>query len=211
MIHFNSNVCSIHIVTIANPENFQIAQEYFIKRWLKGTCGELQKVLIIRNSKLQKQFNDYLSSCSDKTVHTYYHGTSLKCPIYDNICVCSTDTCGVCGIIQNGFLKRFISTNISYQRFGNAFYFAINSSKSHDYTQGHGKYRAMLLCKVAVGRRYFTKSNHCDLQTAPSGYDSVHGKHGGTLNYDETVVYNPEAILPIRVLLYIKDGIHKIA
>ena len=69
----------------------------------------------------------------------------------------------------------------------------------------------MLLCQVAVGRRYFTKSNHCDLKTAPSGYDSVHGKHGGTLNYDETVVYNPEAILPIRVLLYIKDGIHKIA
>ena len=120
-------------------------------------------------------------------------------------------TCGVCGIIQNGFLKKFISYNISYQRYGDAFYFAVNSSKSHDYTQGYGKYRAILLCKVVVGRRYVTKSNHCDLKTPPSGYDSVHGKRGGTLNYDEIVIYNPEAILPTHVLLYTKDGIHKIA
>ena len=72
-------------------------------------------------------------------------------------------------------------------------------------------YRAMLLCKVAVGRRYVTQRNHHELKTPPEGYESVHGKHGGTLNYDEIVVYNPEAVLPTYVLLYTKDGICKIA
>ena len=201
------------VVRRASTESFQKVEEYFIKRWHrnKGTCGELKEVLIINNRKLQDQFDKHLSMCSDQTAFMCYHGTSLRCPIYKNITVCDTKTCGVCGIIQNGFLKKFISANIAYQRFGDAFYFAVNSSKSHDYTQGHGEYRAMLLCKVAVGRRYMTQSNHRDLKIPPSGYDSVHGRRGGTLNYDEIVVYNPEAVLPTHVLLYKKDGIHKIA
>ena len=148
---------------------------------------------------------------SDKTVFWCFHGTSLKCPIYKNKTVCKIKTCGICGIIRNGFLEKFINANIPYQRFGDAFYFALNSSKSHDYTQGHGIYRAMLLCKVAVGRRYVTQRNHRELTAPPKGYDSVHGKHGGTLNYDEIVVYNPEAALPTHVLLYTKDGTYKIA
>ena len=168
-------------------------------------------MLIIDNPKLQDQFQRYLSMCLDRTVFMCYHGTSLRCPIYETIATCGRKICGVCGIISNGFLEKFISANISYQRFGDAFYFAVNSSKSHDYTQGHGEYRAMLLCKVAVGKRFITRRNHCDLGAPPSGYDSVHGKHGGTLNYDEIVVYNPEAVLPTHVLIYKKDGIDKIA
>ena len=169
-------------------------------------------MFVIDNRELQNQFDNYLStSLDDKTVFMLYHGTSLKCSIYDSMTVCSREDCGVCGIIRNGFLEKFISANIKYQRFGDAFYFALNSSKSHDYTQGHGKYRAMLLCKVAVGKRYITQSNYCKLKTAPLGYDSVHGKHGGTLNYDEITVYHPEAVLPTYALFYVKDGIGKIA
>jgi len=201
------------VIRIADSRRFQIVEDYFIKRWHqnKGPCGKLQQVLIINNPKIQNQFDRYLSTCSDKTTFMCYHGTSLRCPIYENIIVCGMKICGVCGIIQNGFLEKFISANINFQRFGDAFYFAFNSSKSHDYTQGHGEYRAMLLCKVAVGKRYITQHNHCELTAPPSGYNSVYGKRGGSLNYDEIVIYNPEAVLPTHVLLYTKDGIHKIA
>lgn len=201
------------VVKKASPQSFQRVEEYFVKRWHldKGSCGVLQQVLVINNPKLQDQFDRHLEACDDKTVFICYHGTSLRCPIYDNMRVCDNKICGVCGIVQNGFLKQFINYNIQYQRFGDAFYFAVNSSKSHDYTQGHGEYRAMLLCRVAVGRRYLTRNNHCELRAPPSGYDSVHGRHGGTLNYDEIVVYNPEAVLPTHVILYTKNGIGKIA
>ena len=197
----------------ASPETFQLVEEYFIKRWhrRKGTCGELHEVLVINNPKLQDQFDNYLSTCSDKTVYTCYHGTSLRCPIYENFTVCSRKICGVCGIVQSGFLQKFKRANIRFQRFGDAFYFGVNSSTSHDYTQGHGKYRAILLCKVVVGRQYVTQYNYCELNAPLPGYDSVYGRHGETFNYDEIVVYNPEAVLPTHVLLYTKNGIGKIA
>ena len=200
---------AIYVVIIreASSKGSQNVRKHFKRDWhhKKGTCGELQKILTINNSKLQRQFNSYLSVCLDPSVvFDYYHGTSLKCSIYDNITLCSADTCGVCSITRNGFLKKFIATH-SFQRFGKAFYFATNSSKSHDYTEKHDEYHAMLLCKVAVGRAYVTKYNRRDLHTAPSGYDSVHGQAGGTLNYDEIAIYNPEAILPTHILLYTRE------
>ena len=198
----------IVIITEASSKESQNVRKYFIRDWdhNKGTSGELQKILTINNPKLQRKFDNYLSFiCSDPSaVFDYYHGTSLKCSIYDSITLCKADTCGVCSITRNGFLKKFIATH-SFQRFGKAFYFAINSSKSHDYTEKHDKYHAMLLCKVAVGRAYITKYDRRDLHTAPSGYDSVHGQAGGTLNYDEIAIYNPEAILPTHILLYTRE------
>jgi len=201
------------VISKANHTEFQEIKEHFIRKWdpRKGTHGDLCEVLIINNSKLEKRFQNYLSTLPINTVSQYYHGTSLSCAIHETNTPCSDETCGICGISQNGFLKKCIGNY--FQRFGNGFYLAPNSSKSHDYTKEHKKYRAMLLCNVAEGNKYITKQNKTDLSTPPQGYNSVYGKGDYTdihfpLNYDEIVLYTPEAILPTHILVYKMNGIN---
>ena len=65
--------------------------------------------------------------------------------------------------------------------------------------------RKMLLCKVALGKVFKTQCNIDTLQgAAPDGYDSVYGdaQKGGSLNYDELVVYKEEAVLPFAIVEY---------
>jgi len=191
---------------------FEKAERLFSRHWKKGTCGTLRRVLVIVNPKSKQQFETYLSSLSEPTISKYYHGTKLRCRIYHTLSFCSNADCGICGISQHGFLMEYKSSNIPYfQRFGDGFYLAPNSSKCHDYTQGYGHYRAMLLFDVAEGKRFVVRRNNTGLTAPPSGYDSVYGRRGAALNYDEIVVYDPDAALPTHILIYEKDSIHKIA
>jgi serine/threonine protein kinase len=98
-----------------------------------------------------------------------------------------------------------------WQRFGAAFYFGVQSSKSHEYPLEDMRNlppgthtRSMLLCKVATGKVYETKENKPDLEAAPPGYHSVYGfaDASGPLNYDEVVVYDEAAIQPYVVVHY---------
>ena len=101
---------------------------------------------------------------------------------------------------------------------GLGFYFALNSSKAHEYpikemTQRPpgSQRRKMLLCRVATGREFRMKKNLDRGETVPPpGYDSVHGEGGtgSTLNWDELVVYSEEAVLPYAVVEY---GFAKVA
>jgi len=194
------------VIRKANHTEFQEIEEHFIKKWdpCAGIHGDLCEVLIINNSKLKKQFQNYLSTLPINTVSQYYHGTSLKCAIHETNTPCSDETCGICGISQNGFLKKSIRRNC-FQRFGNGFYLAPNSSKCDDYAprHAHGKYKAMLLCNVAEGKMYIAEQDEdfTYLISPPQGYNSVYGT-GGYLNYDEIVLYTSEAILPTHILIY---------
>jgi hypothetical protein len=120
-------------------------------------------------------------------------------------------------IPAEGFLKEYWTSSAgSWQRFQPGFYFALQSSKSHDYPLpemqrlSKGKHRRqMLLCKVACGREYRTDQNmdrappQPDYASVPPpGYDSVHGEVGGQLNYAELVVYEEAAVLPYAVVEY---------
>ena len=204
-------VQSYVVIQKASKQEFDRINTHFTKEWHKETCGQLHEVLVITNLKLKNRFEKYLSSLSVKTVKQYYHGTGLKCAIYQSCTVCSDETCGICGVSQKGMLPNFKATNITFQRFGNGFYLAPNSSKCHDYTRGHDKYRAMLLFDVAEGNKYIVKDNQTKLKAPPQGYDSVYGQSGSALNYDEIVLYKSEALLPTHILVYMKDGIDRIA
>ena len=197
----------------ASKQEFDRIKAHFTKQWdpRKGACGQLHEVLVITNLKLKNQFEKYRSSLSVNKVSQHYHGTSLKCTIYQSFTVCSDEACGICGVCQKGMLPNFKATNITFQRFGNGFYLAPNSSKCHDYTRGYDKYRAMILFDVAEGNKYVVKNDQTKLKAAPQGYDSVYGQSGSALNYDEIVLYKSEALLPTHILVYMKDGIHKIA
>ena len=205
--------CNFVVIKNASREEFQRIEAHFTQQWnsRKGTCGWLHAVFVIDNPKLKNQFQKYHSTLSVKTVNQYYHGTSLKCAIYQNTTVCSDHTCGICEVSQKGMLPNFKTSNITFQQFGNGFYLGPNSSKCHDYTRGHDKYRAMLLFDVAEGNRYIVLNDQTTLKAPPQGFHSVYGLCGGGLNYDEIVLYKSEALLPTHIVVYTKDGIHKIA
>ena len=69
----------------------------------------------------------------------------------------------------------------------------------------------MLLCDVLPGNKYTVTQDQSSLRSPPQGYDSVYGQKGGSLNYDEIVLYRPEPILPKYVIVYQKNGVGKIA
>ena len=71
--------------------------------------------------------------------------------------------------------------------------------------------RAQLLCLVAQGARHELMQDNTKLTGAPEGFDSVYGKNGGSLNYDEIVVYKSNAVWPQYVVVYELNGVDKIA
>ena len=175
----------------------------------KGACPTVRHVLVITNETLEMRWSAYRKSLSNGSVEEHYHGTELKCRITEPMRLCTNGSCGVCGISSIGLDLQYIKKNIAFQRFGNGFYLAPNSSKCHDYTQGCSGYdfRAMLLCDVCPGKKYALEENHQRLTGPPRGYNSVYGKVGCKLNYPELVVYQPAAVMPRYIILYKKDGI----
>jgi hypothetical protein len=163
------------------------------------------RVREIRHPALQARYDNYRSALQDPTGEKLlFHGCAPQ---------------HVLSIPSEGFLKRYWQCSAgSWQRFQPGFYFALQSSKSHDYPlpemralpKGHHR-REMLLCKVASGREYKTDRNMDKpppqpgyVSVPPPGFDSVHGlaTKGGALNYAEMVVYEEAAVLPFAVVEY---------
>ena len=200
----------------------QIAQ-HFKKEWVKTTPAypkppDLIAIYAIQNPILADKFHRYgeqirlggLASNSDR----FFHGTKIRCDLLTTDECCSDPDCGICGISKIGFDPTLIGSNIPrFKRFGCGIYLAPNSSKCHDYTQGMPEYgvRAQLLRLVACGAKYELKQNSTKLEQPPPSFHSVYGKSGGTLNYDEIVVYDAAAVLPQFILVYEHDGVDKIA
>jgi len=94
--------------------------------------------------------------------------------------------------------------------------------RSNDYSQNDCKsnLKAILLNKVVVGKGYKVTHDLTSLTSPPAGYDSVSfieflfiwtylknylkvlAEKGGSLNYDELVVYTNDAILPSFLVMY---------
>ncbi len=176
------------------------------------STSDIVTIFRIFNPKQKNIFTKYTSSLANKATEKYFHGTLTQCDVANQKSACSTNKCGVCGISRKGFQASMIATNIPrFTRFGKGFYLAPNSSKCHDYTQGIVDYRVMLLCTVAPGNKYTVQNDQKTLTAPPQGYDSVYGAKGGSLNYDEIVLYKSESILPKYAIVYKRAGIGKIA
>ena len=179
-----------------------------------------EAIFAVQNQKLVAAFHKYgdklrkESSTESANSDLFFHGTTLKCDLNTTNEYCASSECGICGIAQNGFDSSKIGQNIPhFKRFGDGIYLAPNSSKCHDYTQGMPEFglRAQLLCLVACGAQHKLLHDNTTLQQPPLQYHSVYGESGGSLNYDEIVVYDVGAVLPQYVVLYKRDGVHKIA
>jgi hypothetical protein len=202
------------VITLANPQEKAMVTKGFQETWAgnKGPCPTIHSIFKVFNKMLQTRWSKYRDTLQlDSSVEEYYHGTKLRCSITTANTLCNDEECGVCGIANIGFDRRCIRKNINFQRFGHGFYLAPNSSKCHDYTQGHGGFRAMLLFDVCPGKKYRLQRDDETLTAPPEGYNSVHGKAGIRLNYDELVLYNPDGAIPKFIIIYSKDGNEKIA
>ena len=188
-------------------EAYTHADSLLQNTWVKRDEYEFMKLIEVKevdNPRMQRRYKAYKESMPAEVLNgnevLLFHGCAEE--VIESIC-------------QNGLLKKYWTTAAgAWQRFGPGFYFALQSSKSHDYpllpmralTPGQHT-RSMILFKVAKGKVYVTHENMDDLNGAPPGFHSVHGqagthRDGGHLRFDEVVVYEEAAMLPYAVVTY---------
>lgn len=185
-------------------EAWAYADSIIQSSWAKRDQYEFDRLVQVEeidNPRLKAKFDAYKAtlpgdSQGDQLV---FHG-------------CSSEA--LHSIVEFGFDRSYWKSAAGdWQRFGPAFYYALNSSKSHEYPLQemqallpNGTYtKSMLLCKIAKGRCLQTSKNMPHLSGCPpTGYDSIHGRStpGGPLNFDELVVFNEAAILPYAIATY---------
>jgi hypothetical protein len=159
------------------------------------------------NREAERGFHKYIDQLDKRGVSSniklLWHGTSRRCSGTSLSRCGSSQDCNLCGIGRSGFLMSKAGGH--WQRFGSAIYFASNSSKAHDYSTDQSasqQIRVLLLCAVVLGNCFETTSDMPHLAQAPAGHDSVHGKVGGSLNYEEFAIYNDDAVIPLYAVEY---------
>jgi len=158
-----------------------------------------------------------------------FHGTIRECCLGDNAsenALCRLNSCNLCRIIQSSFQLAKAGQRTNFGRFGAGIYTSATSSKvgsysqvvysiwvgasrwysywqANDYSSGSASpNKAMLLNDVVMGRAVKLTWTDTSLTQPPQGYDAVIGEPGGDLNYDESVVYNNDAIRPSFLIIY---------
>ena len=194
----------------SQSQEYMNLSDKFQKDWdmKKGRCPSVIAIVKIVNSTVSLRYKDYPFKYYG--TEQYYHGTTLCCDLANTANLCNDPNCGACGITRRGFVPSRIGSG-RFQRFGKGFYFAPNSSKAYDYAKGNRfgasiiatrntSCSAIILCDIAPGRKYTTMVNSTNLVGPPEGYNSVYGKRGRDLNYDEIVVYDFQAICPQYII-----------
>ncbi|KAK1231541.1 hypothetical protein PQX77_005333 [Marasmius sp. AFHP31] len=135
-----------------------------------------------------------------------FHGTTRLCALGDSCTISgnagrSTNSAG-------DFAWSFISLprpETQFCRFGTGIYTTSCSSKADDYFDAGGKdsqCRVALVNRVVVGKPYIRHYNATDLVKPPPDHNSVVGVPGAHLNYEETVVYDSNALHPAFLIAY---------
>ncbi|KAG9005185.1 hypothetical protein FRB94_001802 [Tulasnella sp. JGI-2019a] len=151
---------------------------------------------------LHKRYKSYLSRVGNE--QQLFHGTSRKCRIGDpgeDAFICYDADCSLCQILRTSFSVRYA---LGTGMFGSGIYSSATSSKAATYSHNGVKsnHNAMVLGRVAVGKMYCTDVADTGRKAPPLGYNSVCGLPGSQLNYDETVVYDDDAIRPAYLIIY---------
>lgn len=140
-----------------------------------------------------------------------FHGTDRACslgedPASTNLCM--LPECHLCCIVRNSFDISKCGQKNKFRRFGTGIYATSVSSKADDYIQNINRLtpiRAVLLNRVVVGNPE-RRLRNAIYRTAPlAGCHSIIGEPGADLNYEETVVYNNDAIRPAFLVVYVDN------
>ncbi|KIO27726.1 hypothetical protein M407DRAFT_39829, partial [Tulasnella calospora MUT 4182] len=156
--------------------------------------------------KSRLQENHGLSGVNEKLL---FHGTPRHCSLgegddWDTLC--RMPNCNLCGILRSSFLvsRAGSAPDRKFMRFGRGIYTSSVSSKADDYTNDldDSPNKVVIVAKVALGKASIYYRTTASLTRPPSGYNSVQGEVGQSLNYDEQVLYHDDAIRPAYVVVY---------
>lgn len=136
-----------------------------------------------------------------------WHGTFRECRLGDkgHTQFCHSPACSLCCILKSSFDLSMYKKNTKWGRFGAGIYTSSTSSKANDYSRNSpqsSNLKALLLSKVVVGKGCKMKHDNPTLTAPPAGFDSVLAEVGGTLNYDEVIVYTNDAVRPAYLVMY---------
>lgn len=220
---------SAHLLQSVHPKHESVKKQ-FLDTWLKTDQGipRVERIFWIRMRPEILDTFGLMKLQLGTNVKRLFHGTSQSSTCFFGTSPskppCTDKNCRVCCIIRTSFdlsqAKRGAGgTAWKHQttqlRYGEGMYFSPVSSKSNDYNNGSErtrpakkgkvrKWKCMFLCNVALGRSYETEEGFLlrPDQWPPSGYDSVWGKTGPNLNYDEHCVYNVNQAIPSYLIVY---------
>ncbi|KAJ7081840.1 hypothetical protein B0H15DRAFT_952856 [Mycena belliarum] len=157
-------------------------------------------------TKVESTGNFVASGRSAGNENRRWHGTRRECHLGDKgqTQFCASTTCSLCCIVKLSFDISLWGTKTGWGRFGKGIYTSSTSSKSNDYSHNDctSSLKAILLNKVIVGKGCKLTQDNPNLTAPPPGYDSVLAEKGGSLNYDELVVYTNDAIRPSFLVMY---------
>lgn len=178
--------------------------------------GFKKRVKAVKDRMKAQNVRPYEKNAGPGNTLRRFHGTKRRCNLGETSNIpCTDEDCNVCSILRNGF-RLPKAENL---RFGKGIYSTATSSKANDYTDNHRQIHAVLVVNVAAGRVDKTCDSwtpkHMRMTQPGKGYDSVVGEVPplwetpaqvaqieNKLNYDELVVYTPNAIRATHLILY---------
>ncbi|KAF8910517.1 hypothetical protein CPB84DRAFT_1812677 [Gymnopilus junonius] len=198
---------------------FKSVADQFKASWRHGsTCPPVRRVYkILIPPAMLDAYNAYktaveargqfvASGRSEGNENRRWHGTRRICNLGDkgHTQFCSSTSCSLCNIVRTSYDISLWGKKTGWGRFGKGIYTSSTSSKSNDYSHNDCKssLKAILLNKVVVGKGCKLLQDNTSLTAPPAGYDSVLAEKGGSLNYDELVVYSNDAIRPSFLVMY---------
>ncbi|TFK36683.1 hypothetical protein BDQ12DRAFT_609443 [Crucibulum laeve] len=211
------------LVPLAQSEPaFSLLEKQFLKGWKhpKKTKPQVRAIFKILSSEASlKPYHQYRSNPANEQL--LFHGTNRCCMLAEDgtrIRLCSLSECFLCGVIRNSFDIRKCGTKNKFRRFGTGIYttscsssklYSIFDVEADDYAlniERSSRLRVLLVNRVVVGKPYKRRQNAVNLTEPPCGHHSVLGEPGVDLNYEETVVYDNDAIRPAYLIVY-GDGV----
>ncbi|PPQ78504.1 hypothetical protein CVT26_005143 [Gymnopilus dilepis] len=198
---------------------FKSVADQFKASWRHGSaCPPVRRVYkILVPPALLSAYNSYKTAVETRgqfvaagraegNENRRWHGTRRICNLGDkgHTQFCSTPSCSLCCIIRTSYDISLWGKKTGWGRFGKGIYTSSTSSKSNDYSHNDCKsnLKAILLNKVIVGKGCKLLQDNTSLTAPPAGFDSVLAEKGGSLNYDELVVYTNDAIRPSYLVMY---------
>ncbi|KAJ8088534.1 hypothetical protein PM082_022607 [Marasmius tenuissimus] len=193
---------SIRLVSLKTSNaKYQELRALFLQGWKhphKNRPAIRGIYLIVYPSEKLEPYRKYRSRIQQRTLRSgfdkgsneqlLFHGTTRLCALGDSdrsVVPCSLPSCSLCSIISK--------------------LYDIRKCEADDYFDAGGKdsqCRVALVNRVVVGKPCIRHYNATNLVEPPPGHNSVVGVPGADLNYEETVVYDSNALHPAFLIAY---------
>ena len=190
---------------LPQSDNFKLIVKRFKKAWPKGNAPKVDFVYKIINPQVAKHFEEYQHGLPiyHRKPSFCYHGTRLHCNMAEFPELCQNPACGVCHV-SRGWAHSLPSEERGGGGGVVGLCFSADPSRSHCFASSQGPHRALLVCKVVVGR---------GSKMEAAGGSGGGGGEGGSVDsappspdmgrqMGDIVVRNIDAVCPLYIILY---------